>query len=142
MVACLNSAGFGEAARFGRISKDMCFGRGEGLPGRAWDEGRPLLLKEFNGSYFRRTAEAHAAGLHCGVAMPVFVGSSLTAVLVFFCGDPHALGGAIELWQSQAQASGELMLVDGLYGDTARAFETVSRETLLPLMWCFVLFRT
>ena len=35
---------YGSAARFGMASRSMCFGRGEGLPGRAWDEDRPQLL--------------------------------------------------------------------------------------------------
>ena len=49
---------FGGATHFAAISRQMCFGRGEGLPGQAWDEGRPILLKQFEGSNYRRTAAA------------------------------------------------------------------------------------
>jgi len=50
------SGAFGAARRFAAISREMCFGRGEGLPGRAWDEGRPILLPRFEGSNFRRNS--------------------------------------------------------------------------------------
>ena len=73
---------YGEATRFAAISRSLCFGRGEGLPGQAWEQGRPLVLKVFEGSYFRRTAAAHAEGITCGIAVPIFAGDFLTSVLV------------------------------------------------------------
>ena len=36
---------YGQATRFAVLSRKLCFGRGEGLPGKAWEQGRPLLLK-------------------------------------------------------------------------------------------------
>ena len=124
---------FGSATRFGAISRDMCFGRAEGLPGRAWDEGRPIVLKQFEGSYFRRTSAAQAAGLTCAIAVPVFVSDALTAVLVFFCGDDEAHAGAIELWRNDPRVTTDMTLVDGYFGgggDTA--FEDLTRDTYLP----------
>ena len=123
---------FGDARHFGAISRQMCFGRGEGLPGQAWDEGRPVLLKEFVGSNFRRTAAARAAGLVCAVAVPVFVGDALTAVLVFFFGDEAAHKGAIELWRNNPRVTTDMTLVDGRYGEGAAALAALSRETFLP----------
>jgi len=38
-------------------------------PGRAWDTGHPIVLKDLEGSYFRRATAARAAGLTCGIAM-------------------------------------------------------------------------
>src|SRR3954464_11315489 len=70
---------FGPARRFATISKSMCFGRGEGLPGRAWDEGRPILLNNLEDPYFRRGTAAKAAGLTCAVALPFFQKDLLTA---------------------------------------------------------------
>ena len=78
---------YGEARRFGSASRSMCFGCGEGLPGQAWEAGRPIVLKQFEGSAFRRTQAAHAEGLTCGIALPVFAGTKLMAVLVIFCGE-------------------------------------------------------
>jgi len=124
------SAGlYGSASRFGALSRQMCFGRGEGLPGQAWEEGRPIVLKQFEGSTFRRTKAAEAEGLTCGIALPIFAGDFLTAVLVIFCGDDEEHAGAIELWCNDPAASKDMTLADGYYGSTADAFEFISRRT-------------
>ena len=36
---------FGDAVRFAAASRNLCFGRGEGLPGQAWESGHPSVLK-------------------------------------------------------------------------------------------------
>ena len=41
----------------------MRFGFDEGLPGKAWAAGHPIILKEFENSYFKRTEAAKAVGL-------------------------------------------------------------------------------
>ena len=124
------SAGlYGSAKRFGALSRQMCFGLGEGLPGRAWEEGRPIVLKQFEGANFRRTQAAHAEGLTCGIALPIFAGDFLTAVLVIFCGDDNAHAGAIELWANDPATSKDMTLDDGYYGSTGDAFEFLSRHT-------------
>jgi hypothetical protein len=124
------SAGlYGSARRFGALSRQMCFGLGEGLPGQAWQSGRPVVLKQFEGSNFKRTQAAHADGLTCGIALPVFAGDFLTAVLVIFCGDDDTHAGAIELWVNHPEVSKDMQLEDGYYGTTADAFEFISRRT-------------
>lgn len=123
---------FGNAIGFAAISRSMCFGRGEGLPGQAWEEGRPVMLKHFEGSNFRRSTAAKAAGLRCALALPIFVGERLTAVLAFFCGDTNAHAGALELWRNDPRATGDLTLVDGYYGSDGAALEAVSRDAYLP----------
>ncbi len=120
---------YGKATRFGAKSRQMCFGRGEGLPGRAWDEGRPIVLNQFEGSGFRRTELAHEEGLTSGIALPVFSGQTLKAVLVIFCGDDAQHAGAIELWRNDPAASRDMTLDDGYYGRTEDAFEFISRRT-------------
>lgn len=120
---------YDEAPRFGAASRSLCFGRGEGLPGEAWERGRPVVLKRFAGANFRRTRQAAEAGLTCGIALPVFDGERLTAVLVLFCGDDEAHAGAIELWHNDPQDSVDLVLDDGYYGTTAEVFEFVARHT-------------
>lgn len=122
---------YGKATRFEAMSKTLCFGRGEGLPGQAWERGLPIILKKFDGSYFRRTAAAHAEGLTCGVAVPIFAGDFLTSVLVMFCGDDAEHAGAIELWHNDPAESADMALVDGYYGTTADAFEYISRHTTI-----------
>jgi hypothetical protein len=120
---------YGEATRFAAASRAMCFGRGEGLPGQAWEQRRPIVLKQFEGSYFQRTRTAHAEGLTCGIAVPIFAGDFLNAVLVLFCGDDQEHAGAIELWHNDPALGPDMTLVDGYYGNTAEAFEYVARRT-------------
>lgn len=124
------SAGlYGSARRFGAVSKGMCFGRGEGLPGQAWDQGRPIVLKKLEGSYFRRTQAAAAEGLSSAIALPLFAADRLNAVIVIFCGDDGDAAGAIELWRNDPGVSADLELDDGYYGATAEIFEFISRQT-------------
>ncbi len=114
---------FGQALSFAAVSRAMCFGRAEGLPGEAWDLGHPVLLKQFEGSHFRRTGAAKAAGLTCAVAIPFFVGGKLTAVVTLFGSDEQASKGAMELWRNDARISSDMTLLDGCYGGLPPEFE-------------------
>ncbi|MFT3720055.1 GAF domain-containing protein [Pseudorhodoferax sp.] len=120
---------FGGATCLQAATEQLCFGRGEGLPGQAWEQGRPIVLKDLEHSYFRRGAAARAEGLSCGIALPVFAGAQLRAVAVLFCGDDAAHAGAIELWANRPGDSADLTLVDGYYGTTGDTFEFISRAT-------------
>jgi len=120
---------FGEAAVLADASAGLRFVRGEGLPGRAWASGRPIVLARLEGSYFRRVDAARAVGLTCGIALPIFRGARLAAVVVFFCGDDEAHAGAIELWGNDPEESHDMTLVDGYYGTTGDTFEFISRAT-------------
>ncbi len=108
---------------FAEASVHESFKEGEGLPGMAWAEKRPVVLKEFDGSYFKRTEAAKEAGLTSAVAIPVFAKDTLKAVLVLLCGDDEAHAGAIEVW---GQDGDVLSLDDGYYG-TAASFEAMSQ---------------
>ncbi len=125
----LGGGHYGSAPRFGALSGQMCFGRGEGLPGQAWEAGHPIVLQKFAGSVFRRTQAAHAEGLTCGIALPVFDAERLKAVVLIFCGSGQALAGAIELWHNDPAESPDMTLRDGHYGSTAEVFEFISRRT-------------
>ncbi len=115
---------YGALAGFEAASRRARFAKGEGLPGRAWAEGRPIVLKEFDGSYFKRSEAAKAAGLTSAVAEPVFAGRHLKGVLVVLCGDDADHAGAIEVWEDRDNV---LKLDDGYYG-TAKTFEAVSQD--------------
>lgn len=116
---------------FNSLSETTQFAYDEGLPGKAWASGHPIILTKFSDSYFKRTEAAVAAGLTCGVALPVFAGEFLMAVMVLFCGDDEKHIGAIELWHNDPDVSHEMGLVDGYYG-TADMFEFNSRHTKFP----------
>lgn len=120
---------FGSASRLAAATEQLRFGRGEGLPGRAWALGHPIVLKDLQGSDFRRSAAARVEGLTCGIAMPIFVGGALSSVVVMFCGDDDDHAGAIELWRNQPAESPDMTLVDGYYGTTGDTFEFISRAT-------------
>jgi hypothetical protein len=120
-----------EFSEFREISENTLFAFDEGLPGRAWAAGHPIVLTEFSNSYFKRADEAREVGLTCGVALPVFAGEFLMAVLVLWCGDDAKHVGAIELWHNDPEVSHEMGLVDGYFG-TADMFEFNSRHTKFP----------
>lgn len=124
----LSTGNFRALESFEETTRRESFAKGEGLPGKAWADGRPVVLKEFEGSYFKRTEAAKEAGLTSAVAVPIFCGKDLKAVLVVLCGDDENRTGAIEVWQSK---SGALMLDDGYYG-AAKHFEWVSQHTHFP----------
>ena len=124
----LSSGVYGAHAAFAKASHHESFAKGEGLPGKAWAEARPVVLKAFDGSYFRRTEAAKEAGLTSAVAIPVFAGARLKAVLVVLCADDATRTGAIEVW---AERDGILTLDDGYYG-AATHFEWVSQHTQFP----------
>lgn len=119
----------GSLSAFEEASRGTRFAKGEGLPGKAWAEARPVVLKTFDGSYFKRTEAAKEAGLSAAVAVPVFDGDTLKAVLVVLCGDDAGRIGAIEAWT--ANRDGLLVLDDGYYG-AAEEFAFVSQHTSFP----------
>ncbi|HUO54347.1 MAG TPA: GAF domain-containing protein [Rhodoblastus sp.] len=124
----LSSGNYGELSDFAAVSGQQSFARGDGLPGKAWAEARPVVLKGFEGSYFLRAEAAKAAGLTSAVAVPIFAGDVLKAVVVVICGDDENRVGAIEVWREDSNL---LRLADGYYG-AAKHFEWVSQHTQFP----------
>lgn len=116
---------YGPLKPFADASEDYGFARGEGLPGRAWKEARPILLTDLADPAFLRAGTAADAGLAAAVAIPVFSGPTLKGVLMLFCGGDETHVGAIEIWKG----AGDRMVLDsGFYG-AASAFAEVSRAT-------------
>ncbi|MEC5388280.1 GAF domain-containing protein [Uliginosibacterium sp. H3] len=119
---------FGPHHAFRTATQKMCFGYDEGLPGKAWASRRPIILNDLQSPLFRRRDAARTAGLTCGVAIPVFAGDMLLAVLVFFCGDDNDHVGAIELWHNDPAQSADMGLEDGYFG-IADGFKWVAQHT-------------
>src|SRR5579883_2857386 len=62
------------------------FGRGEGLPGKVWQQGTPLWLHDVTSDpEFRRRDEAARIGVHSAIAFPVRFAGRTTGVVQFFC---------------------------------------------------------
>lgn len=124
---------YGGASDFARRSHALCFGRGEGLPGLAWETGAPVLLPTLaSGGVFRRAAAAEAAGYACAVALPSITNGRLGAVTVLLCGAPAASRGAIELWHNDPRTTADLRLHEGLFGAAAEELATLSQDAFLP----------
>jgi hypothetical protein len=123
---------FGAATTLLAMSRAMCFGRAEGLPGRVWESEQPVLLPRLEGSTYRRSAPAQAAGLGCAAAMPLFVNDALAAVVVFYGTADAQPAAAMELWGHDARITADLTLADGCYLGGAEALEGISRDSYLP----------
>lgn len=103
----------------------------EDLAGRAWAARHPVVVKRLDSLNGGRADAAKAAGLVCGIALPVLVGEQLTGVMVLFCGEPEPHVGAIEVWHNDPEKFNEMRLFGGYYG-TADTFELNSRFTRFP----------
>jgi hypothetical protein len=112
----LASADYGDMTSLQEVSATMRFAYDEGLPGKAWSQGHPIILKHLQGSYFKRAEAAREWGLTCGIALPVFSGEFIKAVIVLLCGDDEQHVGAIEIWHNDASAGADMNLHDGYYG--------------------------
>lgn len=102
--------GFAAAAQPG-------FGFDEGLPGKAWSQRRPIVLDDLQAvEWFRRKDEARAAGLTVGIALPIFAGDYLMAVVTFFFSDNEENVGTVELWHNDGARSSGMTLLEGHFG--------------------------
>ncbi|HEX5895731.1 MAG TPA: PAS domain S-box protein, partial [Thermoleophilaceae bacterium] len=74
-----------EVAEFERVSREMAFERGHGLPGEVWEGGRPAWLGDAVArGAFLRLDEARAGGLYGGMAFPVNNGDECLGVIELF----------------------------------------------------------
>lgn len=116
---------YGKLQAFEEGSATITFTKGEGLPGKAWEAEHPIVLTDLHAAYFKRTDLADEVGITAGIALPIFCGSYLKNVVVFFCGDKEEHAGAIELWSKRDDS--EMKLVEGYFG-TMEEFEWISRN--------------
>ena len=124
----LASGIYGTLTDFKEASEQTRFDYHQGLPGTAWAAAHPLVTTEFMHSCFNRSQAAKKAGLNCAIALPVFSGEFLMAVIVFLCGDDELHAGAIEVWANHPDRDNELGVIDGYYG-SLDYFEFISKKT-------------
>ena len=73
------------ADAFESATRELVLERGEGLPGQAWESGRPCWLGDaIEAGTFTRTEEATAAGLHGGMAFPLTAAEECVGVIEVF----------------------------------------------------------
>jgi PAS domain S-box-containing protein len=96
-----------EPAPFTRLSSELEFAPGEGLPGHVLQEAEPQWIPDFaNDSRFPRAAAATTVGLHSAFGFPVFLGSTVLGVLEFFGGEKG--GRDEELLQMSAAVGSQI----------------------------------
>lgn len=125
----LADAIYDQYKKFFLASRKTRFAYGEGLPGKAWEQAAPQVISNLENSYFLRKSAAAEAGLTAGIAIPIFAGEFLLAVLVFLCGDDNRSTGAVELWSNNRGKPDWLSLVDGYYGALTSLKQTSQIQT-------------
>ncbi len=123
----LHSGAYGHLAQFEQASADLVLRKGQGLPGAASESGRVEVWQQL-GPPFVRTGPARDAGLEAAVALPIYRGHEMAAVVAFFCGARAQTGGCIEVWEPGPHD--ELVHREGYYGGLRR-FEEQSRNLRL-----------
>jgi PAS domain S-box-containing protein len=72
-------------AGFDEVSRDWIFSGSEGLPGKAFDQGRIIWSTDLLADLcFLRRESAAKAGLHSAVAVPLWKDKSIHGILIFF----------------------------------------------------------
>jgi hypothetical protein len=118
---------YGEYDELRRISEQRTFAYDEGLPGKAWASATPQIITDLEHSFFQRKEAVARAGINTGIAVPIFTGEFISAVVVLLCGVEKNLSGAIELWGKQNDRSTALSLLEGHYGPL-KTLEEASRN--------------
>lgn len=107
----------GGHTEFAAAAAQTSFAYDEGLPGKAWSLQRPIILDDLQATpWFRRKDEAGRARLTAGIALPVFAGDYLVAVVTFFCSDNEENVGTIELWHNDGALASGMTLLEGHFG--------------------------
>ena len=68
---------------------DTTLRKGEGLPGRVWETGRPMWIKDVQGMGLHRLDAAAEEGLHAAFALPVLVRQEVAIIFEFFSPAPR-----------------------------------------------------
>ena len=73
-----------QTAWFEAESKQLTFPKGFGLPGVAWERGRPVWVEDVaDNPAFLRQDDAKKIGLHSGFAFPILVGDAVVGAVDF-----------------------------------------------------------
>ena len=62
----------------------MTYSKGEGLVGRIWESGVPLVSDELTSLELKRIASLTADGLSSAIGIPIYVGDSIKSVFLMF----------------------------------------------------------
>lgn len=74
-----------DITEFEAISKETTFKKGEGLPGRVWENGHPEWIMDVAGNKdFLRESIASKTGIHCAFAFPIKSSGRVLGIFTFF----------------------------------------------------------
>lgn len=117
---------YGKAPAFGEAAKRERFAMGQGLPGRVWQTGCPILLDGLVGTGFVRSLAAAEAGLGAALAIPYRRRNKVEAVVMFLMSVEHDLSGVVEIWRPTPDNQ-QLTLESGYYSSLTH-FAEISRD--------------
>jgi PAS domain S-box-containing protein len=125
----------GEVEAFRQATMESAFERGEGLPGRVWDSGEPVWIRDAGSEpNFPRAGAAAESGLHGAIGLPLFSGGEIVGAVDFFGPqiqepDPAlielmgTIGAQLGGFIQRMQAQGELAVTAAELRDRAAELE-------------------
>lgn len=119
-----------DAFAFRDASQNMRFARGEGLPGRVWQEKAPAFLKDLITTEFVRADIAGVDGVTTAVGLPVFESGEVVAVVLLLLDTRQQTNAAFERWRFEPNHGG-LRLSAGTYINCER-LRRISEFLVLP----------
>jgi hypothetical protein len=100
---CLLDGHFGKLEHFASVSRTTAFRQGTGLPGRVWESGMPLVMKDLGTSHqFIRYESALKAGITTGLGLPFFDDPQQVFLMTFLSALSTPIAKQIEIWLPDA----------------------------------------
>jgi PAS domain S-box-containing protein len=129
-----------DVADFEKMTREITFAPGIGMPGRVWQTGRPAWIPDvIVDPNFPRASVAQSVGLHAAFAAPIFRGRSFAGVLEFFTAEIHTpdaelldvfagIGNQIGQFIERKQAEEKLQQLSAEAVQRAAELETANKE--------------
>lgn len=110
----LEQGAYRDAAGFKQVSAGISFCRGEGLPGRIWQQQTPMFMRELIKTEFLRAAEASIAGMTTALGFPIFCNEEVQSVVVLLLETKRDSKATFESWRVDPDSQ-QLRLIGGTY---------------------------
>lgn len=108
---------YGDLERFEWMSRRLSIMRGRGLPGQAWAQRSPVIMKDLGqSSSFLRARKALEAGITTGLAIPFFDRNDQTQILTFLSARGTPIARRFEIWDVDPSQNA-LVFTDGYCPD-------------------------
>lgn len=118
---------YGVLERFEWVSRRLTMMRGRGLPGGAWESGKPLIVNDLGKSNtFLRARNAAESGITTGLAVPFVYGGNDAQVLTFLSAHGTPIARRFEIWLPDAE-SGKLRFETG-HSETGEDLQSMYRD--------------